>query len=136
MMMPTTRIFITALFCLPAALIYKPSFAADPKELYAHGMSAYGKGDFVDALKYLFAYKIVMGSSLDSDPSGKTQMEEALIYCEKKVRGSTLYAASTAASSRKIGVKGVLTVPNPYLNMDGSLLEKSLLNTQDLQQTK
>lgn len=120
---------ISMFYCV--ALPIQPSFAAEPKELFKQGKAAYDKGDFVDALKYSFAYKVMLGNALDSDPIERKQLEEIISYCEKTLRDAARYAAIDAVKKRKyegvIGVKGVLQEANPYIKADRNILEKTIM---------
>lgn len=128
--------FVILLVFSFVGLLSQPSFAVEAEKLYNQGMIAYQKGELVEALKYLFAYKIVVGDSLNNDPIGKNQLEAAIEFCENQLRSSALYAASAAASNRKIKVKGTLQ-ENPYLSIDRNTLEKTLdartLNSTNLE---
>lgn len=125
------RLALTIFAYCCVGLPIQPSFAAGPKDLFVQGKEAYDKGDFVDALKYSFAYKVMLGNALDADPIEKKQLEEIISYCEKTLRDSVRYTAIDAAKKRKydgvIGVKGVLQETNPYLKADRSVLEKAIM---------
>jgi hypothetical protein len=123
----TRLFFVAALACFIVVLSHHQAIAAEPKTLYTKGMTAYadGQGDLVEALKYLFAYKLVAENSLNSDPNGKKQLEAAIAYCEDILRHSAIYAASIAANNKKIIIKGTLS-KNPYLGIDGNVLQKNI----------
>ena len=114
---------IVVFLCAP--YVTTPSFAADPTSLYKAGMEAYNKPDFVDALKYLFAYQVVAEKAIDADPKGKKELEMAIAYCERKLRESVTDSIHQAAIKKGFKIGGVIKT-NPWEHLDRFELEKSL----------
>jgi hypothetical protein len=129
------RSIATAMVVCFAILSTNKSIGAEPTQLYKAGMEAYGRLDYVDALKYLFAYQVIAEKSLEGDVKGKKALEEAISYSESKLRESANFAMQRAATSRGWKIEGVLSPANPWMDLGSSALEKTLkANTREKSQ--
>lgn len=55
------------------------------QELYTMGNEAYQNKDYVSALKYLFAYRVVNENELTSHEKFLTQLDKAIEISERKI---------------------------------------------------
>ncbi|MEF8733342.1 MAG: hypothetical protein V5B40_16000 [Candidatus Accumulibacter meliphilus] len=110
---------VAAALLIGSSLVFHTSARGQGQdELWTLGAAAYKKKDYVDALKYFFAYKILVGEKLDSDAASKKELTNAIAYSERMLRASVLIGTSSVLSDKKIQIEGGFKVANPWAKFD------------------
>jgi hypothetical protein len=114
--------FFAAALVAATTLLSFQARAQSSDELWILAHAAYTKKDYVDSLKYFFAYKIVVGSQIDSDPTAKKQMTDAIVFSERMLRANVAIGTYSALSDKKIQIEGGLKTANPWARFDAATI--------------
>lgn len=97
-----------------AVLAISFACSVSAEDLYKTGNEAYKKGDYVTALKYLFAYRTLKNDELTQHPDFLRSLDISISTAESKLRSAQLNIAGKGVGF--FGTAGVVGSATPFAN--------------------